>query len=94
MTIGELIAVVTFANEREKALIERKENFIETMSAINAYNTAVLCRTRDMPSSFREAFPTLCGLNEDGAIDDWRILKQRMKEMAGVHNITFKEASK
>ena len=94
MTIGELIAVVSFDNEREKALLERKEKYIETLSAANAYNTAVLCRTRDTPGSFREAFPTLCGLNEDGAIDDWRILKQRMKEMTETHNITFKEAIK
>lgn len=90
MTVGELIAVVSFANEREKALIERKEKYIETLSAANAYNTAVLCRARDIPSSFKEAFPTLFGLNEDGAIDDWRVLKQRMNEIARAHNASFK----
>lgn len=90
MTVGELIAVVSFSNEREKALIERKEKYIEMLSAANAYNTAVLCRVSDIPGSFKEAFPTLFGLNEDGAIDDWRILEKRLDEIARVHNASFK----
>ena len=75
MTIGEIRAVIKFADDKIRG--------VQKLAASTAYSVGAFFHTRRMPETVQTAFPALFGRTSDGQIkaENWRESYAAMEKM-------------